>query len=328
MKTVYRVFDRFDQAEQAMNALATAGLPASQVAMLSGTQVGGKLFPVDVPGIGQAAANARMRDLLRGSGGASGMRGALLGLGVSPAEIERCADEVRRGRTLEAIVVEDNQAKDASDILSRYTAERSNDRPRERAEAAIEIVVPVVREELEVGTREIDAGGVRIASRVREVPVEQTVTIREERVTVERRLIDRPIGENDEALRDRSFDVRAMAEEPFITKRARVTEQIRVHKDRDERTARVNEILRHTDVRLADLPSERVFDATKYREHFAKTYGDRYDLAAVAPAYEFGERLQKSGADNEARAKATWERSNPGTWDRFKDAILTAWKKR
>jgi uncharacterized protein (TIGR02271 family) len=222
-------------------------------------------------------------------------------------------------------VVDDTRAAEATAILGRYAGAE--------LEEPAEIVIPVIREDLQIGTREIDAGGVRIASHVREVPVEQTVTIREEKVTVERRIIDRPIGETDDAFRDRTVDVRAFGEEPQVTKRARVVEEIRVHKDRGERLERVNDSLRHTDVRVAELPSHRPFDASRYREHFARTYGDRYDLRTVAPAYEFGERLSlsRSGSDwsaIEGDARVAWEKANPGTWERFKEAIVTGWKRR
>jgi len=329
MKTIYRVFDRYDQAERAMHALALAGLPVERIAVLTAQQVDGKMFPVEIPGIGHAAANARMRELLSGTPSAgSGMRGALLGLGVSSAEIERCAEEVRRGRTLEAIVVDDAQVASASAILSRFAGDERGE-PTE----PVEIVVPVIREELEVGTREVEAGGVRITSHVREVPVEQTITVREERVTVERRIIDRPIDEGDDALRDRSFDLNAVAEEPVVTKRARVTEEIHIHKDRGERVAKVNETLRHTDVKVAEIPVDRTFDASRYQDHFDKTYAGRYDLKTVAPAYEFGERLARAANTSdwslvEPHAKETWERTNPGSWDRFKAAVLAGWHRR
>jgi uncharacterized protein (TIGR02271 family) len=323
MKTVYHVFERFDQAERAMNALAGAGLPADRIALLSQKPIGDKLFPVEVPGLGAAAANARMRELLNGTRTtASGMRGALLGLGVTSAEIERCADEIRKGRTLEAIVVDDSQAASASAILDRYAGDD--------VDASTELVVPIMREELDVGIRRVDSGGVRIVSRVREMPVEQTVTVREERITVERRIIDRPIGEGDEAFRDRTVDVKAFAEQPVVTKRARVTEEIHVHTDRDERVQKVNETLRHTDVKIAELPSMRTFDVSRYRDHFEATYGGRYDLQMFAPAYEFGERLARAAVVTdwdsvEPHAKVTWERTNPGSWNRFKDAVHEAW---
>ena len=176
MKTVYRVFDRFDQAERAMQALSLAGLPAEQIAVLTGQPVDGGMFPVEIAGIGHAAANARMRDLLSGSpSGGSGMRGALLGLGVSSAEIERCAGELRRGRTLEAIVVDDAQAADASTILTRFAGHDGPD----------PVEVPEARDEPDVAPHE----GV------------QMITVLEERITVERRIVERPIDDSDDRRR-------------------------------------------------------------------------------------------------------------------------------
>ena len=45
MKTVYHVFDRLDQAERAMTALAVAGLPADRIALLSRGPVDDTMFP-------------------------------------------------------------------------------------------------------------------------------------------------------------------------------------------------------------------------------------------------------------------------------------------
>ena len=56
-----------------------------------------------------------------------------------------------------------------------------------RAERDEDLIIPIVEEELEVGKREIEAGGVRVSTRVSSVPVEKSVTLREEHVSVERR---------------------------------------------------------------------------------------------------------------------------------------------
>ena len=48
-------------------------------------------------------------------------------------------------------------------------------------------VIPIAEEELHVGKREVGHGRVRIQSRVVERPVQEQVTLREERVDVERR---------------------------------------------------------------------------------------------------------------------------------------------
>ncbi len=325
MRTIYGVFDRLDQAKRAMTDFGTVG-SIDRVGLLSGKSNGdASMKPVEVPGWGTLAANGPMRDMLASSPTSDGMRGALLNLGVSVRDVERCAEAIRQGAVLEAVVVDDDKEPDARAIMGRHA--------RAPARDVEDIVVPVVREQLEVGIREVEAGGVRISSHVRELPVEQTITIREERVTVERRIIDRPIEETEQAFRDRTIELGTMAEEPVVTKRAHVVEEIRVHKDRNERVEKLTDTLRHTDVQLTELPGERTFDASRYREHFAKTYGDRYDLKTIAPAYEFGERLARrdgSGDWNkvELEARATWEQQRPGTWDRFKAAILAGWRNR
>jgi hypothetical protein len=57
--------------------------------------------------------------------------------------------------------------------------------------------IPVVEEQVRVGKREVGRGGVRVRSYVRERPVEEQVTLRDETVRVERRPVDRPIGAGD-----------------------------------------------------------------------------------------------------------------------------------
>ena len=84
----------------------------------------------------------------------------------------------------------------------------------------------------------------------------------EERITVNRRVVDRPIDDGQaDTFRDRSLEIKASAEEPIITKRAHVVEEIRIHKDRTERVETVNDTLRHTEVELSELPDRRRMEA-------------------------------------------------------------------
>ncbi len=53
-------------------------------------------------------------------------------------------------------------------------------------------VIPVYEEQLRVGKREVGRGSVRVRSYVVEQPVQEQVHLREERVHVERRPVDRP----------------------------------------------------------------------------------------------------------------------------------------
>src|SRR5919201_2248438 len=66
-----------------------------------------------------------------------------------------------------------------------------------RVEGQEEVTIPVVEEDIDIGKREVERGHVRIYSRVKEQPVEESVRLREEKVTVERRPADRPATEAD-----------------------------------------------------------------------------------------------------------------------------------
>ena len=55
----------------------------------------------------------------------------------------------------------------------------------------------VIKEDVQVGKREIETGGVRLRSRIVERPVEEKLRLREEKVTVERQPVDRPATTTD-----------------------------------------------------------------------------------------------------------------------------------
>ena len=117
-----------------------------------------------------------------------------------------------------------------------------------------EEVIPVYEEQLRVGKREVGRGSVRVRSYVVEQPVQKQVQLREERVHVERRPVDRPtdIAGTAEPFRERTIEVTATAEEAVIAKEARVKEEIVVGKDTQERTETVSDTVRRTEVEVED----------------------------------------------------------------------------
>jgi stress response protein YsnF len=92
--------------------------------------------------------------------------------------------------------------------------------------------IEVVEEDIRIGKRNVEEGGVRVRSYVREVPVEEEVRLREERVHVERRPVDRPATAQDlNSFREGTVEIRESHEEPVISKEARVVEEVHIHKD-------------------------------------------------------------------------------------------------
>jgi uncharacterized protein (TIGR02271 family) len=111
--------------------------------------------------------------------------------------------------------------------------------------------IPIVEEELVVGKREFERGGARVRSYVREVPVHEEVTLREEHVEVERRPgSGQPISSADAAglMQDRTIEMTETAEEAVVSKEAHVREEVVVRKTAEQHVQQVDETVRHTEV--------------------------------------------------------------------------------
>ena len=116
-----------------------------------------------------------------------------------------------------------------------------------------EEVIPVFEEQLKVGTRVVEQGRVRVRVYTVEHPVQEGVTLREERVAVERRPVDRPAsGIPGGAFEERTIDVTTHREEPVISKEARVKEEVVVRNEADQRTETVRDTVRRTEVEVED----------------------------------------------------------------------------
>jgi uncharacterized protein (TIGR02271 family) len=136
-----------------------------------------------------------------------------------------------------------------SDVGRSPAVSAQEPRPLNETEEAI----PVVRERLQVGKREVERGGVRVRSYVVEEPVSEEIALREERVDVERRPVNRRLeGTAEDMLRDRTIDVTETVEEPVVAKEAEVTEEVVVRKFEGHRTEGVSDTVRHTEVDVED----------------------------------------------------------------------------
>jgi len=118
-------------------------------------------------------------------------------------------------------------------------------------------VIPVVEEELHIGKRDVSRGRVRIRSHVIERPVQEQVTLSEERVRVERRPVEGSaradtLGEGDNLFEERTIEVEERGEEAVVSKEARVVEEVVVRKEAAQRTETVSDTVRKTEVEVDD----------------------------------------------------------------------------
>src|SRR5215212_9109475 len=154
--------------------------------------------------------------------------------------------------------VPDVTSMGATDTSTSYTdvAGSTSDRGSGRAEvgayevaAEDELRIPVMEEELTATVRQQEAGAVRIEKDV--VAEERTleVPVTEERIRVERRVVDRPAtGMDATAFEETVIDVPLRSETVDVQKDARVTGEVVVSKEAVERTERVSDTVRREEV--------------------------------------------------------------------------------
>lgn len=180
------------------------------------------------------------------------------------------------------------RSRDTDDITDRRTAAGRADIPRDQDFATAESApagrqmpeydertldrqdvrtddaetIPVTEEQMVVGKRTVEGGRVRVYGRVSEKPVEESVRLRDERVNVERRAVDRPVTDADRK-GDVMVEITEMREEPVVGKQERVVEEIVVGKTAEERTETVRDKVQRRDVeveRTGTAPEQRTHD--------------------------------------------------------------------
>ncbi|GAB3527447.1 hypothetical protein GCM10027443_04040 [Pontibacter brevis] len=151
-----------------------------------------------------------------------------------------------------------DQAQRAAELLDKCgaidvdeRAEKYKSMPREKRAQWINSSIPVVQEQMKVGKREVETGGVRLRSRIIEKPVEEHLRLREEHVRVERNPVNRPANEQDLATfkkGDKEFIERA--EVPMVDKQARVVEEVNIGKQTSTREETIRDTVKKQDVEV------------------------------------------------------------------------------
>ena len=211
--------------------------------------------------------------------------------GVSEEDTHVYAEGIRRGGTLVTARVPDNDRARLQAILDRsgvdirrrreayrqsgwnwfdeksepYTPDQVRRERQLYGAGNREGVIPVVEEELRVGKRDVDQGGVKVKSHVVETPVTEEVSLQQERVSVERRPVNRPLSANERAFQDRTIEVEQKGQEAVVSKEARVKEEVVLKKDVQQRNQKVSDTVRRTEVEVEDERTKRGATTTPRR---------------------------------------------------------------
>lgn len=363
-KKIVALYDDFSDAQRVVSELVSSGFDKNQVRLIGSDEA--SEYSKTIKEMNLKERRPEQESTF------SRMWHSLFGTGVSGEDAEHYAEGVRRGGTIVSVETSDDLVDravnimerhhpvdidqrvsmwrkegwsgytkpGAEDVASRTEHLRGSSKASELREGE-EVRIPVAEEELAIGKRRVERGGVRVHTFVEQHPVEKDVRLQKEQVRVERHPADRPISEAEleRAFKEESFELTESEEEPVVSKRARIVEEVKVKKDVEERVETVRGTERHTKVdveqmgaeRTRSFDTDRAFFETDFNKRFGKM-GGRF--ADYEPAYRYGYTLasdkQYKGRrweEIEPEVRTRWEAEHKGTWDKFKDAIRHGWNK-
>ena len=246
-RTVTALFDNRSDAESARSRLAASSIDADRIRILDQNELGSGSGS-EQPGLWGAIKSAFM-PAEDGYAYEEGMRrgGYLLCAEVDEDQADRAVTLLDDGGSVD---FDRRQQEWRSEGWSGYQGETMT---RGTGTTIEEQRIPLVEEELRVGKREVERGGARVRSYVRETPVHEQINLREEHVSVERRPVDQPIGRGEldrdsDLLRDRTIEMTERAEEAVVGKEAHVREELVIKKTAEQRTETIDDSVRHTEV--------------------------------------------------------------------------------
>ena len=250
MTTFISLFHSPDRAEAALNALEAAGFNRS-------------------------AITSTWKDA--SATGENSYSDELMTIGVPDRDLQHLEKGIAAGGVVISLEAPEDRSDDIERIFHRYSADKIDETETdhrnvaaapvaERVPVVDSAVVPVVQEDLLVGKREVDRGGVRVFRRVVEEPVSEELKLHEEHVVFERRPVDRAVTDADLSNAGQTIELTETDEIPVVSKVSRVVEEVRVGIVGSDRTETVRDTVRHTEVEVDSLPegtaADRLSDST------------------------------------------------------------------
>ncbi len=153
--------------------------------------------------------------------------------------------------------VDDDKADSALETMRRFevlTPEALLERSGTGQESKQTEKAQVIEEELEVGVARTTAGK-RLKTEISEREVEETLSLKQESVDVERNQVGRTLKpeEADKAFGERTVEVTATTEKPVVSKQAHVVEEVALSKQSGQREETVSGTVRRQDVKVEEV---------------------------------------------------------------------------
>ncbi|GAB4025579.1 YsnF/AvaK domain-containing protein [Spirosoma gilvum] len=266
--TVIGIFDESSEAQQAVDTLVKEGFSQNNIDLSAG-----RSLDTMTTSSTRSDSDEDTKDT-----GIGGFFSSLFG-GDDEDDTRRYSSVAERGSVVTVHATSEDEAERAADILDEAGAVDVDERAAQygygsTADSVDTIsgsgtalvdttpelgtnrdqTINVINEELAVGKREVETGGVRVRSRIVERPVEESIRLREERVIVQRNPVNRPATAADlNAFQEGEISITEHAEVPVVSKTANVVEEISVGKDVTEREEVIHDTVRNTEVDVENL---------------------------------------------------------------------------
>ena len=251
-QTVIGIFDNTSEAEEAVEALLDNGFTESNVDL--------------------SVNNAKMNLVaaIADNNNESGISKFFKNLFGNDDEGNRYTKAAERRSIVTVHTQTSEEAKRASELLDKYGAIDINDdeqgtafesdtrNSQDYVNAEEGQTISVIEENLQVGKRDTETGGVRLKSRIVEKPVEDNLRLREEYVRVERKQVNRIATDTDlKNAENVNLELIEHAEVPVVSKEARVVEEISIGRDVKHREETVIDTIRKTEVDIEEIGRKR-----------------------------------------------------------------------
>ena len=267
-ETIVAVFDTADHAAAAVRDLESAGVPSSAISQHAGS------------GAGSTGSMTTSASTTTQPGNDKGFWANLFGAEPDYGHDTTVYDRsLQSGSTVVTIRGSEQHLTQVLDILERHNPididERAASYGASTATAATTASkagavsstgtlaqataepdkLQLSEEQLVVGKRMVNRGTTRVRRYVVETPVEESVNLHSETVTIERRPVTdgRAVGGTD--FSDKVIEMTETAEEAVVGKQAHVREEVVIHKEGADRTETVRDTVRREDVEITKEPA-------------------------------------------------------------------------
>jgi uncharacterized protein (TIGR02271 family) len=154
-------------------------------------------------------------------------------------------------------ILEAHNPLDLDERATQYNAEDTRAAPAEtQASATDDDTIRLAEESLAVGKRTVSGDTTRVRRYVVNTPVEEQVSLHDEKVTIDRRPVTggQPVAE----FTDKTIEMTETNEEAVVSKTARVTEEVSLRKQATDRVETVKDTVRREEVEVEQVPGTAI----------------------------------------------------------------------